>query len=384
MTTATSGFYVPPRVAESYVKTKRTETGEFQYDSALQDIGIERQAAIQSLNKSYSDTINNAYSQYLNSKRTILNSDMGQGYKEAYLQNQQQALQQNIAQASMNAAEARSSILEKTQEAEAAVQAQYQQELDYMNTTAANLERYFEYVKGFNTKDGQGQSYLSDYEKTLNAEQLYDKLFAVQAQDYIGADSKQGLNFLDWMKNQVTTDSDQAWFNWLSLGGGYQQFQDAAIKGIDYDGIATSREEGQKELEQARQIGEYKYAIQNEHAPTVDMNFNDFANWDFGKSGHDKLTEQSQNIKDYAAKLGLDDTDIEAALGMDIDTALKQISLNIELGKTGRSSTDNNKYATDKFNALVNAIKLAANSKYNLDEKITKGWDVVNTQLVQK
>ena len=39
MTTATSGFYVPPRVAESYVKTKRTETGEFQYDSALQDIG---------------------------------------------------------------------------------------------------------------------------------------------------------------------------------------------------------------------------------------------------------------------------------------------------------------------------------------------------------
>ena len=80
----------------------------------------------------------------------------------------------------------------------------------------------------------------------------------------------------------------------------------------------------------------------------------------------------------------MDDTDIEAALGMDIDTALKQISLNIELGKTGRSSTDNNKYATDKFNALVNAIKLAANSKYNLDEKITKGWDVVNTQLVQK
>ena len=115
------GYYVPNRVSNEYVDSKRNEQGAYEYDTYLQDVGMNTQAAIQSLNKDYSTTINNAYSQYLNAKNTIASSNMGQGYKEAYLQNQQQALQQNVAQASLTAAETKQQILQQAYEQQNAI-----------------------------------------------------------------------------------------------------------------------------------------------------------------------------------------------------------------------------------------------------------------------
>ena len=45
------GYYVPNRVSNEYIDSKRNEEGEYEYDSYLRDVGMNTQAAIQSLNK---------------------------------------------------------------------------------------------------------------------------------------------------------------------------------------------------------------------------------------------------------------------------------------------------------------------------------------------
>ena len=166
-----SGYFLPNKIANEYVANKRNEEGAYEYDTYLQDIGMQTNAAIQSLNKSYSDTINNAYSQYLNSKRTILNSNMIQGAKEAYLQNQQEALQQNIAQASLTSAETKQQILQQAYEQQSAIGKTFQNEVTNMEQVGTMLSGYMEYLKG--VTNGSGSYYdaiisgkgLSDYAK---------------------------------------------------------------------------------------------------------------------------------------------------------------------------------------------------------------------------
>ena len=164
-----SGYFLPNKTANEYVASKRNEEGAYEYDTYLQDVGMQTQAAIQSLNKSYSDTINNAYSQYLNSKRTILNSNMIQGAKEAYLQNQQEALQQNIAQAALTSADTKQQILQQAYEQQNAIGKTFQNEVTNMEQVGTMLSGYMEYLKGVKNKSGS-----SYYDTIISGKGLND------------------------------------------------------------------------------------------------------------------------------------------------------------------------------------------------------------------
>lgn len=240
-----SGYFLPNKIANEYVASKRNEEGAYEYDTYLQDVGMQTQAAIQSLNKSYSDTINNAYSQYLNSKRTILNSNMIQGAKEAYLQNQQEALQQNIAQASLTSAETKQQILQQAYEQQNAIGKTFQNEVTNMEQVGTMLSGYMEYLKGVTNKSGS--SYydaiisgkgLSDYAKDnkIYAEDLYDELYNAQPglkdNMYTDEEGNVALGWTDWLNTQIKTDKQQSWYDWYMGAGGYEQFQDAYKKGI--------------------------------------------------------------------------------------------------------------------------------------------------------
>lgn len=317
-----SGYFLPNKIANEYVASKRNEEGAYEYDTYLQDIGMQTQAAIQSLNKSYSDTINNAYSQYLNSKRTILNSNMGQGYKEAYLQNQQQALQQNIAQASLTSAETKQQILQQAYEQQSAIGKTFQNEVTNMEQVGTMLSGYMEYLKG--VTNGSGSYYdaiisgkgLSDYAKDnqIYAEDLYDELYNAQPglkdNMYTDEEGNVALGWTDWLNTQIKTDKQQSWYDWYMGAGGYEQFQDAYKKGIYNGGVAkylADKEAEQKKLaeEQQKELSKIQRQSYSEHDGWARENTETVSKW---------LDTNAKNLEQYAKDLGLSEDEIKSAL----------------------------------------------------------------------
>lgn len=230
MATTTKGFFVPESFSANYVSNLRDEEGTYKYENQLRDVGIQKQAAIQDLNKTYSDTINNAYSSYLNSKRSIMSSNIGEGYKQAYLQGQEAQLQQNMAQASVNAASTRQQI--ETQEAKASeeIGEAFKTEVSNMNRVAESMQQYLVYLKGLTKGKGdQAQKYITKDQEKYRLDQMYDVVFNAQPYDYADASGAPGASYIEWATTQIkNTEADRDWFNWLTTYGGLQQFKQAA------------------------------------------------------------------------------------------------------------------------------------------------------------
>lgn len=367
----TSGFYIPSNVAQGFVKNIKANDGTYKYDVDTEgniyssDAHMEAQAAIQSLNKTYSNVINDAYTNYLNSKRSIMSSDIGQGYKEAYVQQQEQALQQSMAQASMNAAEARQTLGTSLVEADLAVNQQYQQEVNYMNTVAANLDKYLEYAKGLRATttegayDPEGKTYLSDYEQTQTLENMYDILFNLQPTGYKTADDKVGQNFLDWTRDQIKTAEDQAWFDWLSMGG-YEQFKQGVYN--TYGENFTTREKANMKSEALANI------------PNLDLHWTDYGYLDFGENANDKIKATKDTVNEYVTNLGLSEDAIkEVTGGLTIDQAIDQIAdigNRMNSGFTFEEIFSNNRGANDLL------LKLFGQSMFTIFKGVNQG----NTQ----
>ena len=76
MADRTIGFFVPESFSASYVNNIKDKEGNYFYENQLRDIGMQKRAAIQDLNETYSDVIDNAYSSYLKSKRRVMSSNV--------------------------------------------------------------------------------------------------------------------------------------------------------------------------------------------------------------------------------------------------------------------------------------------------------------------
>ena len=118
------GFYVPASRSSDYVAQKRDTEGSFAYDKAAIELGMQKQQALQGLQKSYESTIENAYASYLAGQQNIGASQMGQGFKEAYKQQQEQNLLSNIAQANQSTASVRAQIAQSESQARNALDTQ--------------------------------------------------------------------------------------------------------------------------------------------------------------------------------------------------------------------------------------------------------------------
>lgn len=343
-----TGYYVPNRISKEYVANKRTDTGEYEYDTYLQDVGMQTQAAIQSLNKDYSATINNAYSQYLNSKNNIMSSDMGQGYKESYLQKQQEALQSNVAQASLTANETKQEILQKAYKQQNAIGTAFQNEVNDMEQVSTMLSGYMEYLKGVTNKSGSyydaiisGKS-LTEYAKDnqIYAEDIYDELYNAQPglkdNMYTDEAGSVALGWTDWLNTQIKTDKQQSWYDWYMGQGGYEQFQDAYSKGIytkEESGAADylAEQKRKQDYEEARTKAQEKYNIEKYNAeseykakraeidesveniqhPRVFLGSGDYGWIDFGKSADTKIRDTKSQVQSYVDNLGLTNADLK-------------------------------------------------------------------------
>lgn len=355
------GYFLPNKIANEYVANKRTGEGELEYETAMQDVGMQAQSAIQSLNKNYSDTINNAYSQYLNSKYTIMNSDMGQGYKESYMQKQQEALQQNIAQASLTANETKQQILQQAYEQQNATGSAFQTEVNNMEQVGTMLSGYMEYLKG--VTDSSGTSYydailagkgLTDYAKDneIYAEDIYDELYNAKLKGFETEDSEAALGWTDWLNTQIKTDKQQKWYDWYMGQGGYEQFQDAYKKGIytkDGGGAAAylAEQKRKQDYEAARAKAEEEYNVEKYKAeqeynakrseideqvsninlqhPRVFLGSGDYGHIDWGKSADTKIRDTKGQVQSYVNSLGLTDADLKELGYNNVDEIIESV-----------------------------------------------------------
>ena len=228
MSDGIKGFFVPGSMSGSYVASKRNEEGSYQYDAQAIGVGMQKQAALQDLEKSYETTISKAYNSYLANQQGIRSSQMGQGYKKLYEQAEEENLIAKHAEATMNVSQVKSQLLSQEQEAQANIQQQYQTEVANLDRVARSMQNYLSYVKSL---EG-GLDYLSKLsgitvtDETL-AEDLYETLYSAQPQSLVSAEDSEtkGLPFSQWLHTQLKeTDEDIAFEQWL-YSGGWQDFQ---------------------------------------------------------------------------------------------------------------------------------------------------------------
>ena len=247
-----NGFYVPDSVSSSYVANKRNEEGSLLYESAANEIGIQKQAAIQQLEKSYASTIENAYASYLAANRGVEASQMGQGYKELYKQIQQEQLQQNIANTYASLAEQRATLETQEAAAQEQIKAQFEQEVGYLDRVQQSFADYLTYAKTL-THSTTGETYLDIDEMQQSVDSMYNVLSAIQPQAYLDEEGNIGMTYEEWARAQLgTSEADTAYRQWL-FGGGLNEFLNApkSVRQYGVGELANTRKENealQKEL----------------------------------------------------------------------------------------------------------------------------------------
>lgn len=254
-----SGFFVPGSVSSSYVRGKRDEEGSLQYETSESLIGLQKQAALQSLEKNYASTIENAYASYLAGNRGIASSTMGQGYKDLYKQLQQQQLTQQVSDISSQMSEQKASLAEQEASAKQTLYNQFATEVGYLDKVQQMFADYFEYAKGL-TKQNGNTSYLTADEKAHSVDYMYDILYNLQPTDYVDAEGNMGMRYDQYVRSKLKdTSYDNAWYQWF-ISGGLLEFMNAP-KDIEQlvPGASRAAEEkvlAQKAAEEARQKAE--------------------------------------------------------------------------------------------------------------------------------
>lgn len=228
------GFFVPKSVGSDYVPNERDSQGARIWDTASQEVGLGKQAALHSINQQYSQTINNAYSNYLMANRGIRGSQMGQGYKEAYMQMTEQNLMAGIAETNLNAGQLRQQIGGQAQEQLGGIQDMMTNEIANFDRVSTTMNDYLGYVKTLSGSLDASKTYLTADQQSLSLDDMYDTLFAAQPQGYVDAEGNLGMSYIEWINSKMKdSQSDRNWSQWLFSQGGFDKFRDATKKGIN-------------------------------------------------------------------------------------------------------------------------------------------------------
>lgn len=227
------GFFVPNSVSSNYVANKKTQQGAYQWDQATQEVGLGQQAAFQTINKEYANTINTAYSNYLAANRGIRGSSMGQGYKEAYTQKTQEELATNVAETNLTASNLRQQMAGQGAQAVGNIQSLYEQEVTNMDRVSRTAGDYLGYLKSLTNSKDPSKLFLDPDKANAQLDDMYDLVFSAQPQDYLDDQGNQGMSYTQWVNSQLKdVDKDTVWAQWLFGQGGLNQFQAATKKGV--------------------------------------------------------------------------------------------------------------------------------------------------------
>lgn len=117
--------------------------------------------------------------------------------------------------------------------------------------------------------------------------------------------------------------------------------------------------------------GEKVYYVDTIQAPELDVNWNDFSNWDVGVTGHRKMLDMSTEVSNWAKEqLGLSDDEIKQAFGYDLKT-YKNVSANeileMELAEAAhylKTLDTKDRDAEKEYNKIIGQLKSSAKTKY--------------------
>jgi len=256
------GFYVPDTLSDSFVTSKRTQEGNYAYEEQKNKVGVMEQKALQDLGESYSETINNAYSSYLANQRAILGSSMGEGFKQEYLQRQQENLMEDIANSNLSLAKARSEIEGEAESARSQIESQRLGEIEYLDRAIGSMENYMNYLDSATAviKDEVGNDVTRTYLESatgltqkeynqFNVDEFYDLLLDAQPRDYsVGGDeTNKAMSYYEWMRTQMKdTQADRDFEKWFYGAGGYEELKDALATVPKAEGINSLSEYQEK------------------------------------------------------------------------------------------------------------------------------------------
>ena len=228
------GFFVPNSISGDYVPSKQTADGTNFWDRANDEVGLGKYAAIQSVNKQYSATIDSAYSSYLMASRGVKGSNMGEGYKEAYGKILQDQLANQVAETGLNAASARQELNQNAATMQDMITKAYDTEVANMDRVFRSANDYLSYLKLLTGATDPSKKYLTPDQDALSIDDMYGTVFDAQPRDnYIDSKGNNAMSYIEWVNaNLKDNDVDTQWSRWLFGMGGWNQAQDAVKKGI--------------------------------------------------------------------------------------------------------------------------------------------------------
>lgn len=227
------GYYVSSKFSENYIKNTKNEDGTYVYDTEVNKMGINTQRDLHQLNKQYNNTINNAYASNLLANRGIRSSNLGTGYKDAYIESLQNEVNQEVEATKFSVKDAKMNIFASLNNNLGALAGMQQDEVNNMRRTASSLEQYYDYLGTVNSVDGTG-FYRGEHNgfKVGEADTFEDNYNQILGIDkgmltgYIDENSNQALAFEDWVRqNNGDSDGDTAWLDWL-YSKGLNQYKD--------------------------------------------------------------------------------------------------------------------------------------------------------------
>ena len=223
---ALTNTYIPSSMSKSYVENKRTPEGTRGYLQAEQELDIQKQSALQNLEQQYASTIENAYASYLQNQRSIGMSQMGEGYKQLYRQQQEQQLASNIAQTNLSASQARQELGLQTEEAKAQLELTKQTEISNLNRVQNTMQQYLNYVKDLSSETQE--SVLTPEQQEMYIDDLYETLYSgLPLKGFTDKSGNVALSYAEWVRSNLTgSEADTAWGDWL-FSGGLQDFMTA-------------------------------------------------------------------------------------------------------------------------------------------------------------
>ena len=291
--------------------------------------------------------ISGAYANYLKQQRSIASQGrLESGYKEELgdvLKSQYgSAYQQARATQAENVASAAETyaknVSQYSKEASEAAQSYYESAIKEAEIQA-NIYKAAEEYAGF-TEDSQ----YPLYELINDKYQLTDYGFDVMSSKIL--DAKGG--FKSYLEEQGLTDELDYY---LSNPQGIHE----KLFGITDTAYDQKSEESYKRRLGAVSKEGVSY-IDTIEKPQLELNFNDFADWDFGESGFDKYVGMADELTTYATQsLGLTKDEIRQALGFsDIKVALAQSAY--KLNDWG--------LAKEEFNKTIKKLDDVAKKKY--------------------
>jgi hypothetical protein len=233
------GYYVSSKFSENYVKNTKNEDGTYVYDTEVNKIGINTQRDLQQLNKQYNNTINNAYASNLLANRGIRSSNLGTGYKDAYIENLQNEVNQEVEATKFSVEDAKLNIFQSLNNNLGALAGMQQDEVNNMRRTAGSLEQYYKYLGTINSYEtgyyaNENNGFKVGDEFTF--EDNYDKIFGTDKSKLDGYYDEAGnpaLALEDWLRqNSGDSDEDTAWLDWF-YSKGMDQYKDFIKKGVN-------------------------------------------------------------------------------------------------------------------------------------------------------